>query len=130
MCWLYYSFTPTGATTAVSSKQMVPRAVYEKLLSTDSVKVYYLPRDPSVHKLDLPVDYTNFWLMAAALIGLGLFIAFLGYTFIFPEEGPEMALLGSGGDEEADASEASLREGGKSEKRKQRQKKGRKRKKK
>lgn len=87
---LHYAFTPAGATTAVTGEEKVNERLFKRVEEKQQVEVLYKKEAPADdHRVLFPVEFgSSFYAGVSVLLGGCLFIAYLGWCFIFPEDEP------------------------------------------
>jgi len=85
---LHYAFTPAGATAPVTGVYEAPKKLFERINERDEVEVLYKADRPKDDNRPLfPVEFgSSFYAGVSVLLGGCLFIAYLGWCFIFPED--------------------------------------------
>jgi hypothetical protein len=86
---LHYSFTPAGATQPVTSVLTnTTKRLFGVIKENDKVEVLYMKDSPlENHRALFPYEFgQSFYLGIGALFGGALFITYLGWCFIFPED--------------------------------------------
>ena len=87
---LHYSFVPAGATEPVTGVYRATKRLFKAMKEKESVEVLYIPgKAKENHRPLFPIKFgSSFYAGVSVLLGGCLFIAYLGWCFIFPEDEP------------------------------------------
>ena len=87
---LHYSFKPMGKTKAVTGVFESSERLFNSMKEGDSVEILYIPgKAEEDHRALFPIKFgKSFYAGVSVLLGGCLFIAYLGWCFIFPEDEP------------------------------------------
>ena len=87
---LHYSFLPAGATDPVTGVYKATERLFKAMKEKESIEVLYMPDKPKEdHRPLFPIKFgSSFYAGVSVLLGGCLFIAYLGWCFIFPEDEP------------------------------------------
>ena len=85
---LHYSFRPEGASEPVTGVYEATERQYGVVEERSEIELLYTPDAPhDNHRLMVPIEFGgSFWAGVSVLLLGCLFIAYLGWCFIFPEE--------------------------------------------
>ncbi len=86
---LHYAFTPAKATTPVTAVlNDTTERLFNAMTVNDKIEILYNEKNPKEdHRALFPYDFgRSFYLGVGALLGGALFITYLGWCFIFPED--------------------------------------------
>lgn len=85
---LHYAFLAAGSTVPVTGVYDATERQYNAMEASQSVDVLYIPgRARDEHRVQVPVEFgSSFWAGISVLLFGCLFVAYLGWCFIFPEE--------------------------------------------
>ena len=87
---LHYSFMPAGATKPVTGVYKATERLFKAMKEKESVEILYVPgKAKDDHRALFPIKFgSSFYAGVSVLLGGCLFIAYLGWCFIFPEDEP------------------------------------------
>lgn len=85
---LHYAFLAAGSTVPVTGVYDATERQYNAMEAAQPVDVLYIPgRAQDEHRVQVPVEFgSSFWAGISVLLFGCLFVAYLGWCFIFPEE--------------------------------------------
>jgi len=85
---LHYAFTPQGATEPVTGTFEGSERQFDVVEENQKLKLWYVAQSPKEqHRLDVPIKFGgSYYGGIGALFGGCLFIGYLGWCFIYPEE--------------------------------------------